>query len=178
MGKHRHHQADSTHKRDQFVQPARRSAPSWNVIIIAAVVLFLGVLFLVSGSNRGGATQAETIAGGGQDVSLPAAQFDDGKARFYRYVTAAGREIRFFVMKSSDGVIRAALDACDVCYREKKGYHQLGDKLICNNCGRDFRSVDVNVLQGGCNPAPLERTTSGGQVTLSAAALSAGASYF
>ena len=45
------------------------------------------------------------------DLDVPAATFDDGLAHFYRYVTAAGREVRFFVMKSRDGKVRAALDA-------------------------------------------------------------------
>ncbi len=185
MSKHRHqshtdHAAHHEHapKREQFVQPARRTGPSWNVVIVAGAIVFFGVMLLVTVGGRSSGPQAETITGAGQDLTLPAAQFDDGKARFYRYVTAAGREIRFFVMKSSDGVVRAAFDACDTCYREKKGYHQEGDTMVCNNCGKAFHSKDINVLQGGCNPAPLERSTSGGRVTLSAAALNAGASYF
>lgn len=81
-------------------------------------------------------------------------------------------------MKSSDGVVRAALDACDTCYRERKGYHQQGDVMVCNNCRRTFRSVDINVLQGGCNPAPLERTVVGDHLVLTAASLELGAVYF
>jgi hypothetical protein len=46
-------------------------------------------------------------------------------------------------MKSADGVIRAAYDACDVCYRERKGYHQEGDDMVCNNCGRHFPSTSI-----------------------------------
>ena len=38
--------------------------------------------------------------------------------------------------------------------------------MVCNNCGRQFRSVDVNVLQGGCNPAPIERAVSGDRVVM------------
>lgn len=190
MGKHRHqphpdhghtdHGAHHAHpsKREQFVQPEPRGGPSWNAVIIAGAGVFFGVMLLVTAGGRGSSQQAETLSGGGQDITLPVAQFEDGQARFYRYVTAAGREIRFFVMKSSDGVVRAAFDACDTCYREKKGYHQEGDTMVCNNCGKTFHSKDINVLQGGCNPAPLERATSGGQVVLSAAALNVGASYF
>jgi uncharacterized membrane protein len=111
-------------------------------------------------------------------VSLPVATFADGAARFYRYTTAAGREVKFFVMKSSDGVLRAAFDACDTCYRERKGYHQQGDVMVCRNCGRSFRSADINVLQGGCNPAPLERTIAGDQLVLKAASIELGAMYF
>jgi hypothetical protein len=35
--------------------------------------------------------------------------------------------IRYFILKSSDGIIRAAFDACDVCWPAGKGYFQDGD---------------------------------------------------
>jgi hypothetical protein len=38
---------------------------------------------------------------------IPAAQFDDGQARFFTYDASSGETVRFFVMKSGDGVIRA-----------------------------------------------------------------------
>lgn len=121
---------------------------------------------------------AEAAASFQGDVRLDVAQFDDGRARFYRHTNAAGLEVRFFVLKSADGVLRAAFDTCDVCYRARKGYRQAGDTMVCNNCDKVFRSVDINVLQGGCNPVPLERVVQGGQVVLTADALDAGAFYF
>ena len=111
-------------------------------------------------------------------MSFAAADFSDGQARFYRYVTAAGKEIRLFLMKSSDGVVRAAFDTCDVCFRERRGYRQSGDNMTCNNCGKAFPSRDINVVQGGCNPAPIERVVQGDRVVLRAAALEQGAFYF
>jgi uncharacterized membrane protein len=81
-------------------------------------------------------------------------------------------------MKSADGVVRAAFDACDVCYRERKGYRQDGDAMVCNNCGKAFPSNRINDVQGGCNPAPIERTIANGQVVLRAAALEQGSFYF
>ena len=52
----------------------------------------------------------------GEDVALAGATFADGQARFYRYVTATGRETRFFIVKSRDGAVHAGLDACDCSY--------------------------------------------------------------
>lgn len=104
--------------------------------------------------------------------------FADGRARFYRYVTAVGHEIRFFVLKSPDGVVRAAFDACDFCFRERRGFRQVGDNLICNKCGQASLSQHVNVLKGECNPAPLERTVESDRVIVRAAALEQGGSYF
>ncbi len=81
-------------------------------------------------------------------------------------------------MKSSDGVYRAALDACDVCFAAKKGYRQEGDDMVCNNCGNHFHSAQVNEVRGGCNPVGLERKVNGDRLDLNAKELEAGASYF
>ncbi len=132
----------------------------------------------VVGRGRGSGSAFTAASAAGADITLPAAAFADGKAHFYKQVTAAGQEVRFFVMKSADGVVRAAFDACDVCYRERKGYRQEGDDMVCNNCGRHFPSGSINDVEGGCNPAPLQRTLNRDQLTITAAAIAAGASYF
>lgn len=139
----------------------------------ACVVLAAAFLYVVSSDAR---QPAGAVSG--EDITMPAAQFDDGVARFFTYRSASGSTVRFFVMKSADGVIRAAFDACDTCYRERRGYRQSGDVMVCINCNQTFRSTDINVLKGGCNPAPLDRTVADGRVVLSAASLEAGAGYF
>jgi len=110
-------------------------------------------------------------------VRLAASTFDDGQARWYTY-PADGVDIQFFVLKSSDGVIRAAFNACDVCFLAKKGYRQEGDEMVCNNCGQRFPSVLINEVRGGCNPSPLERTIEGDEVVIQVADILAGANYF
>ncbi len=105
--------------------------------------------------------------------------FDDGQARHFEYADAnSNTTIKYFILKSADGVIRAAFDACDVCWPEGKGYVQDGDVMICRNCGRRFESVKVNVVQGGCNPAPLNRTIQGDEVVILADDLKKGQGYF
>ena len=86
--------------------------------------------------------------------------------------------MNFFVVKSNDGVIRAAFDACDVCFPAKKGYTQDGDFMICNNCGRRFHSSRINVVEGGCNPAPLQREVIGDQLVIKTSDVIPGARYF
>lgn len=110
-------------------------------------------------------------------VTLPAADLADGKAHYFSY-DAAGREVRFFVIKSSDDVLRAAFDACDVCWREGKGYSQDGDIMVCNNCGQGFHTARINEVKGGCNPAPLNRTVNGDNLVITRADLLSGAGYF
>ena len=81
-------------------------------------------------------------------------------------------------MKSSDGVYRAALDTCDVCYRAKKGYVQQGDQMVCRKCGQSFPSALVNEVSGGCNPVPVERTVEDGTIVIAASTLERAKNYF
>jgi uncharacterized membrane protein len=111
-------------------------------------------------------------------VTYSEKMFANGKAQFFTYKTKEGVAIRYFIIKSSDGVIRAAFDACDVCWPENKGYTQKGDFMVCNNCGRRFPSVRVNEVQGGCNPAPLARKMENGNVVIQVTDLLKGQSYF
>ncbi len=110
-------------------------------------------------------------------VSIDVDEVNDGDIHYYTY-TAEGREIRFFVIQSSDGVIRAAFDACDVCYESRKGYSADGEFVICNNCGRRFHSSRINVVEGGCNPAPLNRVTEDGQLRIQVSDILQGARFF
>jgi uncharacterized membrane protein len=185
MGKHTSRHIDQHRRREQFLKQsaAARRHFSWNWVLILGGLGFLAAVLYVSASiptpdaDASNVQPAETLPTG-QEVRLATTSFTDGRARFYRYTTAAGREIRFFVIRSSDGVIRAAFDACDVCFWSRRGYHQSRDTMICNNCGRAFHSVDVNVVTGGCNPGPLERTIASDHVVITPAAIERGASYF
>ncbi len=137
--------------------------------MVAAIVVVM---------TRGGDTVAPpAVASTGGTVKIPLADLKDGQAKFYSY-DGAGTPINYFVMKSSDGEYRAAFDACDVCYANKKGYHQEGDEMVCNNCGRRFPSTKINVLEGGCNPSPIERTVKGKNLVITTAELDAGARFF
>ena len=132
---------------------------------------------MTTGRSGGGAEAASATTAAGGDVKIALADVKDGKAHFYSY-DAGGVQVKYFVLKSSDGVVRAAFDACDVCFPNKKGYHQEGDQMVCNNCGRRFDSTKINVLEGGCNPSPLDRTEKGKQLVIATSDLQAGVQYF
>ena len=168
-------------KRAQFAQEAegRSNKNTVKILALVAVVLVAVVAYVVAGT---GGERAASVAGGGlksanEGVSIPISELS-GKARFYEYKTASGKSVRFFAMKSSDGVYRAALDACDVCFAAKKGYRQEGDDMVCNNCGNHFHSAQINEVKGGCNPVGLERKVEGDRLNIGARELEAGASYF
>ena len=110
-------------------------------------------------------------------IQIPVTDVNDGKAHYFQYKNG-GSTIKFFVVKSSDGIIRAAFDACDVCFASKKGYSQDGDFMVCNNCGRRFHSSRINVVKGGCNPAPLSREVAGEHLVITVADVIPGSRFF
>lgn len=183
-------------KRGKFAQPASKSTKrvsAWlyaggGVLAIFLVAWLWRANSVRSAAKAGGLRVGVSPAGDGVVVAgdlpmrdgavrLPVSTFDDGQARWYTY-SGEGKEIQFFVLKSSDGVIRAAFDACDVCFPARKGYRQEGDEVVCNNCGQRFRSTLINEVRGGCNPSPLERTIEGQEVVIQIDDILAGANYF
>jgi len=130
---------------------------------------------LSTAQNAGQGTQAASES---RVVTHPVSLFDEGKAKHFEFQADNGITIKYFVLKSSDGVVRAAFDACDVCWPSGKGYYQEQDKMVCRNCGKRFASVKINVVKGGCNPAPLARKVDGDNLVIQVADILKGQSYF
>ncbi len=158
--------------------PKPRTAPGTLVILAALVALAVALASLAPRAHAfglfGGPKEVKAKNG---VVQLPLADVSDGKAHFFSYKTG-GKDVQFFVLKSKDGQIRSAFDACDVCYRAKKGYTQEGDTMRCNNCGMKFHSTKIMEVKGGCNPSPLARTLDATSITIREADLKAGIGYF
>jgi hypothetical protein len=181
-------------KREQFASaPEKRSGLTTPILIIIGLVL-AGLVGYVVLSNRNEPAlvteasanrqaQASTGSAGGAvsadangEISIPLSELSP-RARFYEY-RAGTTTVRFFAIKSSDGVYRAALDACDVCFAAKKGYAQSGDDMVCQKCGNHFPSSEINEVEGGCNPVGLERKVENDRLIIKAKDLEARTSYF
>lgn len=149
------------------------------IIAFACAILIAGGAYFYS--HTGGKTLATTAsaveAANDSVITYPASLFSDGKARHFEY-TADDMTIRYFLLKSSDGIVRAAFDACDVCWPAGKGYYQEGDTMVCRNCGRRFKSTLINEVKGGCNPAPLSREIIGDQLVIRLDDIVKGKQYF
>lgn len=142
--------------------------------------VWFGTMILIGGSFLLFAPRVQRLSLAAQvmEVTYPVKTFQDGKARFYEYKTGDGITIKYFILKSSDGVVRAAFDACDVCWPQGKGYYQKDDFMVCRNCGRRFASVNVNVITGGCNPGALKRAVVGEKLVIKVKDILEGKKYF
>ncbi len=141
------------------------------MVMVAMMVTALNVSALSFGKY-------EKIKASGEVVSIPVSKAAGGKAKFYRF-DDGGKEIAFFLVKAGDGSYRTAFDACDACYKEKKGYEQQDDKMVCKNCNMKFGTNRIGPHAiGGCNPSYLPSRVSGGNVIINVSDLKAGARFF
>jgi uncharacterized membrane protein len=148
------------------------------VAVLGSVLIVAAAVFYVSkGDSVQTATVAAPSAANSEVVAFPINLFEDGKARHFEHKEGKFT-IRYFILKSSDGILRAAFDACDVCWPANKGYYQEGDYMVCRNCGRRFASVRVNEVKGGCNPAPLNRSVENGKLVIQVKDILDGKQYF
>lgn len=161
-------------KKAQFAETEKSTskAPLAAIVVLVVAIAAASFWFFASPADASKYVTAEN-----GKIAIPLSAVSDGKAHYFKY-KAEGQAVSFFLLKSSDGVVRAALDACDVCYRALKGYRQEGNVMVCNNCDQRFESNMINVVKGGCNPAPLTRNIVGDKVVLHERELINGRRYF
>lgn len=147
------------------------------VIGFAIVMIAVALAYFITGTDPVSTQSTATASANATEVHYPVTLFDDGQAHHFSY-HANDMTIRYFILKSTDGVIRAAFDACDVCWPAGKGYYQEGDEMICRNCGRRFASTLINEVKGGCNPAPLNRSVVNDQLVIKTEDILQGQAYF
>ena len=178
---HRKAHQGREHKRQQFSKPARRTS-SW--LMLSVIVGLLGVIaYLVLGRDRQvpittASARTVQVASGESEVRIPLSEVNSGQAKFFDVTLPSNTSARFFVIKTSDGVYRAALDACEVCFGAHKGYYQDGDQMVCRKCGRHFSINTVNNGTSGCHPVGLSRRVEGEELVIPTGELQRGAQYF
>ena len=120
-------------------------------IWIGIVVLILaGAIFIFGkGITGNSVSAAEGLIDEGNTVKVSVNEVSSN-AVWYDY-----NGIKFFIVKDKKNNIKTAFDACDVCYKSRKGYSQNGDDMVCNNCGNHYPISELGTanLRGGCWPA-------------------------
>jgi uncharacterized membrane protein len=152
------------------------------IVLTLFIAVVTGIVLVFSGGEKKSSVKAEDIkmikaSVTSEEISYNVTDFDDMKARHYEY-KSGDVLIKYFILKSSDGNIRSAFDACDSCWRSGKGYTQQGDLMICNNCGLRFPSNKINEVRGGCNPVTLPTIIKGDKIVIKISDIILGKSYF
>src|SRR5262249_58232529 len=94
---------------------------------------------------RDPADEKDTIHG---IVKAPVRELATGKLRCFS-TRAAGKEVRFMLLKQNGGAVSSALDACEMC--GAKGYRQSGRSPICTNCAAESSATTLG-HSGGRDP--------------------------
>ena len=146
-----------------------------NVFVVLVVMLSL----LGCAGQSASAPEIQTTKNGPPDsVGI---KLSDVSTNVDHYIyDSNGVQIRYFIVKGSDGVVRTAFDACEVCYRSKKGYTQVGNDVKCNNCGLSFQIDGLGTKNKGtgCWPAYLPHEVQGDNVIIKKSDLEAGSYLF
>jgi uncharacterized membrane protein len=145
------------------------------VVVVAAVSA--GMLDGLLKKSSAEAGKAAGVVETADAVRIPLKALDSGKALFLA-LESEGRQVHYFALKSRDGAYRAALDACDVCFKSNRGYRQEADQMVCNNCGQKFACDKIGEVKGGCNPHPLAHKEEAGFMVIRKADIVAGKEYF
>ena len=127
------------------------------VVIIAAICIAVVIYISMSGNTTIHEPQpVETDVTETNDEIFITASDIETDASFFSY-DSDGIEIRYFIVLGENGELRAAFDACDVCYDAKKGYVQQDNVMKCINCGLTFPIIELGVTNsgGGCWPSYL-----------------------
>jgi len=141
------------------------------ILSVIAVIAVGGIVFIGMSMGNNEVDDDKII----EDTSITSTEgqilipvSDIGKtAKFYSYETN-GIEIKYFLVKGNDDIIRAAFDACDVCYDAKKGYRQDLDVMTCLNCGLTFPINELGDTNtgGGCWPSYLPLNIDGDNIII------------
>jgi len=135
------------------------------LIIRAAMLLIFLVASILALHGCSKSTPTKLVSSQGDVVSIDAAGIENGGLKFFSYNVGA-KSVRFFVVRTEGGELKAALDACATCYTNKMGYHADAGCVVCGYCGNrfDFDKMDKGV--GGCYPIMLKSRVDGGRVVL------------
>ena len=172
-------------KRAQFAEPEKAKSKKTLIAILVIVAAVAAGAYFLTGSSSNKATMIADPAPAQPDkptdtseLRVPVADVAGGRAKFFDYKLANNQQVRFFVVKSSAGDYRAALDACEVCAHAKQGYRQDGDDMICNNCGKKFATALIGKISGGCHPVALTLAADGNSLLIKKSELESGGKYF
>jgi len=148
---------------------------------LLSLLAILGTIFFVFQANAAFFglfdRSIENVTAQEGNIIINTSALSKGSSRHYRY-QEGGKSIKFFVVRDGQNTIRAALDACDVCWKSSKGYKLADGAMMCVSCGMKFPLNRIGIASGGCNPHPFRFRTENNFLLITAQELMLGANYF
>jgi FTR1 family protein len=148
----------------------------WLIAALVVIILIILVLFsaLASASSQTFDPAPKQILVGKDGLVIDLSTLSDNRLVKLVVKSTIGSDIRILVVKE-DSIVRAALDACQVC--GVYGYLQEGDHLICKNCNAPIELATIGEA-GGCNPIPLKSKVVGSQLKITRSELNKAQAIF
>lgn len=162
----------SFHVREPYANPAEhrkirgkwRKTRKWATTAIAALLLSLMNLTVVRviDSREVTLSPVEDALIRDGNVYVTFEQVADGHLHRFGYVTEAGTEIRFIVIKKpNSSAYGVGLDACDIC--GETGYYEKDGQVVCKLCDV-VMNINTIGFKGGCNPIVIDYHIADGNI--------------
>jgi len=150
------------------------------IVILGIIVAGFFVNKQMTGNVITGSVIGDSVSGDSQIIEADIVKIQlsqiSTKAEWHEY-ESNGVNVKYFTVKDDKGNVKTAFDACDVCYRSKKGYRQQGKDMVCNNCGNHYAISGLgtkNLKGGGCWPGHLAGRVEGDYFVIEKSDLEAG----
>lgn len=137
--------------------PAFKKMAFYGIVVIALIVIAKYAFKPATDNNTGAqATAINSTSPTVENADIKILKSEvTANAKFYPY-KLDGLDMEVLAIKASDGTIRTALNTCQICFDSGRGYYkQVGNYLVCQNCGNRFNQDQVEKIKGGCNPIPI-----------------------
>lgn len=112
-----------------------------------------------------------------EEIRIPLSEVSSTVNMFY--FESGNEVVKYFAVLGSDGEVKTAFDACDVC-GGYQGYTQIGSDIKCNKCDKSFKIDSLNTQNKGygCWPSYLPHEVVGEEIIIRKSDLDAGAFRF
>jgi uncharacterized membrane protein len=149
-------------------------------IMVLGLILVTALFILGCSGNESSNSKEPATATTDDNSGLVSIPLDSvtNKVQKFDY-NAKGVTVTYFAVRGSDGKVRTAFDACDVC-GGKKGYKQQGTDIACINCGKVFKIDGLGTQNKGygCWPSYLGHKIENGNVMIKTSEIEEGAFRF
>ena len=88
-------------------------------------------------------------------ITVDTGELKPGDVKFFAYRGDGGKQLRFLLARDSSAQIVGAVDACERCYIDGKGYRSSRGELICRYCGNRYKLTALGSGLASCVPVKM-----------------------